>query len=74
MCSAAVGDAEFRFQGKEPLRRSWRRRKGKMKIDFREIGCDDMKCIGQAQYGPVVGFWEQGCVRVENLLTEVLIS
>lgn len=46
MCEAALHDAEFRFQGKEPLLRSRRRRKGKMKMDFREIGWDDMKCIG----------------------------
>jgi hypothetical protein len=74
MCSAAVADAEFRFQGKEPLRRSRHRRKGKMKVDFREIGCDDMKYIGQAQYGPVAGLWKKGSVKVGNLSTEILTS
>jgi hypothetical protein len=43
ICSAAVAVEEFGLQGKEPLRRSKRRRKDNLKVCIGEIGCDDVK-------------------------------
>jgi hypothetical protein len=56
ICSAPVAIAEFRLQGKEPLRRSRHRRKDNLKVGIGEIGCDDVNFIGQAQYGGVAVF------------------